>query len=216
MPSGFVQDLNQLSPSLYRVVITMTGYPVDTDNTGGAVTPVSSDNVGTGVNQITTKPTTLALGLDRARGNMRFRNIINRLTGLADCQILDIEVGAAATTGDSQATTVAFTVKYERPQGLLAAVRAAVFQETGAYVQAGTVGTDISTVLLGLEDQVVRGVRDTTTANARVYNGTTGTDNTLSVTVDAPDTAANVLADVTVAAIDGTELITADEAGAAE
>ena len=215
MPSGFVQDSNQLSPSFYRVVIDMSGYPTADGNTNGAVTPTSSDNVGTGVNQISAKPTTLALGQARARGNMRFRNLVNRLSGLQDCQILDVEVGGQ-TTGDTQATSLAFTVKYERPQDLLNTIRASVFKETGAYLQAGTADVDISTVELGVEDQVVRGVCDATTANVRVYNGTLGTDNQLSVTVAAPDTLANVLADVTVTLIDGTGLITTDEAGAAE
>jgi len=62
MPSGFVQDTNQLSPGFYRVVIDMSGYPTETGNTGGAVTPTSSDNAGNGVNQISAKPTTLSLG----------------------------------------------------------------------------------------------------------------------------------------------------------
>jgi len=213
MPSGFVQDTNQLSPSLYRIVIDMTGYPTTDGNTNGAVSPTSSDNVGSGVNQVTAKPTTLAAGKQRARGNMRFRNVINRLSGISDCQVLDIEVGGQ-TDGDSQATSLAFTVKYERPQDLLNAIRAAVYAESGSYNNAGAV--EITTILLGLEELVVRGVRDATTANARVYNGTTGTDSQLSITVAAPDTASNVLTDVTVAQIDGTELTTADEAGTAE
>ena len=213
MPSGFVQDSNQLSPAFYRVVIDMTGYPTADGNTNGAVTPTSSDNVGSGVNQITAKPTTLALGQARARGNMRFRNLVNRLTGLQDCQILDVEVGGQ-TDGDSQATSLAFTVKYERPQDLLNTIRTAIYSESGSYNNAGSV--EITTVALGIEEIVVRGVRDATTANARVYNGTLGTDNQLSITVASPDTARNVLADVTVALIDGTELTTADEAGAAE
>lgn len=213
MPSGFVQDTNQLSPNLYRVVIDLSGYPTTDGNTNGAVSPTSSDNVGAGVNQISAKPTSLAAGKQRARGNMRFRNIINRLSGIGDCQILDVEVGGQ-TDGDSQATSLAFTVKYERPQDLLNAIRTAVFAESGSYNNAGSVA--ITTVLLGLEELVVRGVRDATTANARVYNGTAGTDNQLSITVEAPDTASNVLTDVTVALIDGTELTTADEAGSAE
>ena len=213
MPSGFVQDTNQLSPGFYRVVIDMSGYPTETGNTGCAVTPTSSDNVGNGVNQISAKPTTLSLGQDRARGNMRFRNIVNRLSGVGDCQILDIEVGGQ-TTGDSQATSLAFTVKYERPQDLTNSIRAAVYAESGSYNNAGSVA--ITTTLLGLEELVVRGVRDATTANVRVYNGTAGTDNMLSITVAAPDTASNVLADVTVALIDGTELVTTDESGTAE
>jgi len=213
MPSGFVQDSNQLSPSFYRVVIDMSGYPTANGNTNGAVTPTSSDNVGTGVNQITAKPTTLALGQARARGNMRFRNIVNRLTGLQDCQILDLEVGGQ-TTGDSQATSLAFTVKYERPQDLLNTIRTAVYAESSSYNNAGSVA--ITTILLGLEELVVRGIRDTTTANVRVYNGSNNEDTQAAITVAAPDTATNVLTDVTVALIDGTDLITTDEADAAE
>ena len=213
MPSGFVQDSNQLSPAFYRVVIDLTGYPTTDGNTNGAVSPTSSDNVGTGVNQITAKPTTLAKGKARARGNMRFRNIVNRLSGIGDCQIMDIEVGGQ-TDGDSQATSLAFTVKYERPQDLTNACRNAVYAESASYNNAGSVA--ITTELLGIEELVVRGVRDATTANVRVLDGTAGTDNMLSITVAAPDTAANVLTDVTVALIDGTELVTADESGTAE
>lgn len=213
MPSGFVQDNNQLSPSFYRVVIDLSGYPTADGNTNGAVSPTSSDNVGAGANQISAKPTTLAKGKARARGNMRFRNIVNRLSGVSDCQILDIEVGGQ-TDGDSQATSLAFTVRYERPQDLLNTIRSVVYAESSSYNNAGAV--EITTVVLGIEELVVRGVRDSTTAMARVYDGTAGTDNMLSITVTAPDTASNVLADVTVAAIDGTELVTADESGSAE
>ena len=213
MPSGFVQDSNQISPAFYRVVIDMSGYPTADVNTNGAVTPTSSDNVGTGVNQITALPTTFALGKARARGNMRFRNIVNRLSGIQDCQILDIEVGGQ-TTGDSQATSLAFTVKYDRPQDLLNTIRTTIYGESGSYNNAGSV--EITTVLLGLEELVVRGTRDATTANVRVYNGSNNEDTQSAITVAAPDTAANVLADVTVALIDGTSLITTDEADAAE
>jgi hypothetical protein len=213
MPSGFVQDSNQLAPAFYRVVIDLSGYPTTDGNTNGAVTPTASDNVGAGVNQITALPTTLVLGKARARGNMRFRNIVNRLSGVGDCQILDIEVGGQ-TDGDSQATSLAFTVKYERPQDLTNAIRAAVYAESGSYNNAGSVA--ITTVALGIEELVVRGVRDATTATARVYDGDVGRDSQISLTVAAPDTATNVLADVTVALIDGTELVTADESGTAE
>jgi hypothetical protein len=213
MPSGFVQDTNQLAPALYRVVIDMSGYPTTDGNTNGAVSPTASDNVGSGVNQISALPTTLAKGKARSRGNMRFRNIVNRLSGVGDCQILDIEVGGQ-TDGDSQATSLAFTVRYERPQDLTNAIRAAVYAESGSYNNAGSVA--ITTTVLGIEELVVRGVRDATTASARVYDGDAARDSQISLTVAAPDTASNVLADVTVALIDGTELITSDEADTAE
>lgn len=210
MPSGFQQDSNQLSPAFYRIVwAASTGtYPTADGNDNGAITPNTSDSFSTA-----NLPTTLAKGQARARGNMRFRNVINRLSGIADCQILDVEVGGE-TNGDSQATSLAFTVKYERPQDLLNAIRKAIYAESASYNNAASV--EITTIALGLEELVVRGFRDATTATVRVYNGTAGTDNQLSITVAAPDSAADILADVTVAAIDGTELITSDNAGAAE
>jgi hypothetical protein len=210
MPSGFQQDSNQLSPGLYRVVwVASTGtYPTADGNTNGAITPNSADS-------FTTLPTTLAKGQARARGNMRFRNVINRLTGLADCQILDIETGIAGggpeTAGDNQVTSLAFTVRYDRDEGVVAAC-------TGLNDSATAVdgSTAVTTVALAIKDQFVRGFRDATTANARVYNGTIGTDNMLSITVAAPDTAADIWADTTVTLIDGTELVTTDSASAAE
>ena len=210
MPSGFQQDSNQLSPDLYRIVwVASTGtYATADGNDNGAITPNSADS-------FTTLPTTLVKGKARARGNMRFRNVINRLTGLADCQILDIETGISGggpeVAGDNQVTSLAFTVRYERDAGIVAATTA-----LNGSTTAVDGSTTITTVALAVKDQFVRGFRDATTANARVYNGTTGTDNTLSITVAAPDTAADIWADTTVTLIDGTELISADSAGAAE
>lgn len=210
MPSGFQQDSNQLSPGLYRVVwVASTGtYPTADGNDNGAVTPNSSDS-------FTTLPTTLVKGKARARGNMRFRNIINRLTGLADCQILDIETGISGggpeTVGDSVITSLAFTVKYDRDEGVVAAC-------TGVNGSTTAVdgSTEVTTVALAVKDQVVRGFRDATTATVRVYNGSSGTDSQLSITVAAPDSAADIWADTTVTLIDGTELATTDSASAAE
>lgn len=210
MPSGFVQDTNQLSPNFYRVVwVANTGtYPTADGNDNGAITPTASDNVGTGANQITALPSTLAKGKARARGVMRFRNVVNRISGLADCQILDIEVGGQ-TNGDSQATSLAFTVRFDRDAGVVAAV-------TGANNSTTAVDglTTVNTVALALKDQFVRGFRDATTASTRVTDGTN--EYQLSITVAPPDSAADIWADTTVTRIDGTEVVTTDEAGAAE
>lgn len=210
MPSGFQQDSNQLAPSLYRVVwvdgVGGATYPTAAGDDNGAISPNSSDSFAS-VNL----PTTLAKGQARARGNMRWRNIINRLSGLADCQILDVEVGGE-TNGDAQATSVAFTVKYDRDAGVLNAVK----NQIGSPYTAVDGSTTVTTTVLAIKDQVVRGFTDGTTASMRVYNGTNGTDNQLSITVSTPDTSSDIWADVTVTLIDGTELITTDNSGAAE
>ena len=207
MPSGFQQDSNQLAPGFYRVVwVANTGtYPTADGNDNGAVTPNSGDSFAT-------LPATLALAKARARGNMRFRNIINRLTGLADCQIIDVEVGAD-TTADSQATSLAFTARFERQDGIIEAQKARNVADTG--VATNVAGASITTVALAVEDAVVRGFRDATTASCRTDNLVSGASQTF-VTVAAPDTAADILADITVVLIDGAELITSDNAGAAE
>lgn len=210
MPSGFQQDSNQLSPDFYRVVVDMTNatyYPTADANTNGAVTPTSADSFA-----LANLPTTLAKGQARARGNMRFRNVVNRLTGLADCQIIDIEIGAE-TNGDAQATSLAFTARFDRDNGI---------PLTGAYQGTTVVGNDIAgnamdTVAKAIKDAVTRGIMDATTASARVYDATVGADTQASITVASPNaTIANIYGTVTVTLIDGTELITADNAGTAE
>ena len=212
MPSGFQQDSNQLSPGLFRVVwIASTGtYPTADGNDNGGITPNSADSFAT-------LPTTLVKAKARARGNLRFRNVVNRLSGLGDCQILDIETGIAGggpeLVGDDVATSLAFTVKYDRTAGIIDAQKALNVQETGVATNVATVA--ITTLALAIEDAVVRGFRDATTSTTRVVSSVP--DNSqLSITVAAPDTAADILADITVAQIDGTELVTSDAAGASE
>lgn len=215
MPSGFQQDSNQLSPAFYRVVwVASTGtYATADGNDNGAITPNSSDSFATA-----DLPTTLAKGKARARGNMRFRNVINRLSGLADCQIVDIEVGGE-TNGDAQATSLAFTVRFDRDAGIVDAV----LGQIGTASNNGADGAaDITSAFTtqnrqwAVKDQFVRGFRDASTALARVYDGATVEDRQLSITVAAPDSAADIWADTTVTLIDGTELVTLDNSGAAE
>lgn len=202
MPSGFQQDANQLAPGFYRVVLTMTNttyYPTADTNDNGGVTPNSSDSFSTA-----NLPTTLAKGQARARGNMRFRNIVNALTGLADCQIIDVEVDSDETNGDAQATTLAFTAKYDRD---------AFIPATGTDIAGGS----ITTKALYLKNEVAKAIRLSTTANARVYDGALGTDMQLPITVTHTGaTASQTFGTVAVALIDGTELVTADSSGDAE
>lgn len=204
MPSGFQQDSNQLSPGLYRAVITMTSttyYPTTggAENDRGGITPNSADSFATA-----DLPSTLAYGQNRARGNMRFRNIVNQLSGLADCQILDIELDSDESDGDSQATTLAFTVKFERDSFI---------PTTGTDIASGS----ITSKALYIKNEIAKAIRLTTSANVRVYNGTTGTDSQLLITVTHTGaTASQTLGTVAVNLIDGTELTTADSSGDAE
>jgi len=192
MPSGFQNDSNQLQSEMYRVVVTMsntTYYPTaDTDNNGG-VTPTSSDSFSTA-----NAPTTLAKGKARARGNMRFRNVVNRLTGLTDCQVRDITTTEA--NADAQATSLAFTVAYERP---------GFIPVTGTAIDGSTA---ITTTAIAIQNAVAQGIRDATTAAVRVFDPTVGSgDSQLSISVTASGaTAAETFGTVGVTLIDESTL----------
>lgn len=198
MPSGFQQDSNQLQLEMYKVIIDMsntTYYPTADGNDNGGVTPNSSDS-------FTVLPTSLVLGKARARGNMRFRNVVNRLTGLGDCQIRDITI--TETNGSAQATNLQFTVAYERPGAI---------PLTGAAIGSSTVGQNLNsanmtTTALRIQDEVARGIRDTTNAIVRVYDPTVGvgdTQQSIAVTTTGM-TAAQTLGTVTVTLIDESTL----------
>jgi len=167
MPSGFQNDANQLQAEMYKVIVTMsnpTYYPTADGNDNGGVTPTSSDSFAI-------LPTSLVLGKARARGNMRFRNVVNRLAGLADCQVRDVTITEA--NGSAQATSLQFTVNYERP---------AFIPVTGTAIDGSTA---ITTTAIAIQNAVAQGIRDTTTGQMRVYDPTVGsgdTQQTISVT----------------------------------
>jgi hypothetical protein len=124
---------------------------------------------------------------------MRFRNVVNRLTGLGDCQIRDITITEA--NGDAQATSLAFTVAYDRPS---------LITVSGTSVD-GT--TAITTTALAVKDAVARGVRDVTVANTRVYDGTNAQDTQMTLTVTTTGaTATQTYGTVAVTLIDETTL----------
>ena len=123
MPSGFQQDQNQLTPSYYRVVITMQGgtedwYSLDSndgDNTNGRISSYAWDNF-----EGDNRPNTLAKARALARGNLRFQAIVEALSNLADCQILDVENNNGASDMYDNYNIV-FTVKFDRDEGVLPA-----------------------------------------------------------------------------------------------
>jgi hypothetical protein len=201
MPSGFQQDTNQLSPNFYRVAIdTSSGtyFPTADGNTNGSITP-------NGWDALATAPTTLVKSKARSRGVMRFRNIVNALTGLGDCQILDITM-TGETDGDSQPTACTFTVKFERDSFI---------PLTGAYQGSTVVGNDINnsamdTIAKVIKNEIAKAIRLTTTASSRVYDPTVAEGTQLSLTA-APGTmtAAQTLGLITVSLIDTVTLVTA-------
>lgn len=186
MPSGFQQDTNQLQPNFYRVAIDMsnaTYFPLSDGDNNGSCTPLSWDAFTSDK-----LPTTAIKARARARGNLRFRNLVNRLTGLADCQILDVTT--IESNGDSQPTALSFTVKYERD---------AFIPVTGTAVDGSTA---ITTTALAIANEITKGLYYGSTASMRVYDPVATAGAQQSITANAATTLANLFTTVTVSLID--------------
>jgi hypothetical protein len=203
MSSGFQQDTNQLQPNFYRVAIDMsntTAFPVTDLGThqDGGCTPNAWDFFPAG-----SLPSTAAHAVSRARGNLRFKQVINQLSGLADCQILDVTITEA--DADAQATSLTFTVKYDRDSFI---------PLTGTKQGVNIVGNDVNsgamdTTAKAIRNAVAVGLYNGTTEMGRVYNPATGEGTDQAVTANANVTAATLLGKVTVTLIDTTTVINA-------
>ena len=110
MASGFQNNQDQLTPNYYRVQIDLSsGYSsTATDNDSGGVEAWDFTNFAT-------MNTTADNSRRRARGNVRFNNILNQLQLFANVQILDMTVltgGNPQEVADDVAASVSFTVGY--------------------------------------------------------------------------------------------------------
>jgi hypothetical protein len=127
MPSGFQQDQNQLTPSYYRVNIqcgdnNAEWYAVGDGNENGTnegrISALTWDNF-----EGDSRPATQAEANALARGNLRFQYIVEALSNLADCQILDIEHSASGGNMHNN-IWINFTIKFDRDEGFLPALMA--------------------------------------------------------------------------------------------
>lgn len=200
MASGFQQDTNQLSPNFYRVTIDMlstTYFPItNTLNTSGGIEPYDA-------NGFATLPTSNNNSIRRARGNIRWNNIIAALSNEADCQILDVTAsngGSAYTDANTVSDALAFTVKFERDDFLL--------QRYNGTTDAGS--ATITTVAGAVKEIIARAIAIAMTRSYRTASTTQG-EMQQPVTVAAPyATAANAYAKISVSKIDTTTLVTTD------
>ena len=205
MASGFQQDLDQLQPGFYRVVITMT----DNGNSGAFPTTDQGNHQDGGCTPNTwdyftgsALPSTAALALSRARGNLRFKQVVNQLTGLGDCQIMDI-VMTGETDGSTQATYCNFTVKYDRDSFI---------PLTGAKIGTATVGNDaagnpMDTTAKVIRNAVAAGLYNGTTESMRVYDPVNAQGIQQYVTANAGTSNSALVGVVAVTQITGTTLV---------
>ena len=199
MASGFQQSINQLNPNFYRVSIDMQDvsyFPVTaTLNTSGGVEPFD-------YNYYATAPTSRNNARRRARGNIRWNNIVTALSGAADCQILDVTPTNSAT-GYTNANFVSdalvFTVKFERDDFLL--------QAYNGKTDAGS--STITTVEGAIKEIISQAIAATMTRSYRVKDPAEGEFQDV-LTVTAPkDTAADAYEKVSVSLLNTVTLINA-------
>jgi hypothetical protein len=213
MPSGFQQDSNQLSPSFYRVVLTLGGnsgtgggtYPTTDGTDNGAVNPYNWDTYSI-------LPLTNATAYQLARGNMRWQAIMEEVSLHADCQVIDVEVSSSdVTDANSQPTDIAFTVRYDRDSFILDSYKKVMLFEAPSNTSfSGYGSTPVASTVDAIRELVTRGIirgaASGYTRSYRVYVPDTAEGKQDSVTVVQPDTADLIWFDVAVNRIDGTEL----------
>lgn len=237
MPSGFQQDQNQLTPSYYRVVISCgdnsaywygVGDEADAENIG-RISPYSWDNFSG-----SSLPSTQAYADALARGNLRFQSIIEAVENLADCQILDVEAYNEFTADDqANNTQIAFTIKYDRDEGVFPAY-CAIRKYEGANSSGTTTYNDveypaywtytgdeytIQDTSNALRDVIWKTLADGRTRSVRVFQPVEGSDPLVGegiqevITVSKPfNNDYNAFNDITVQEIDGTTTnLTADQ-----
>ena len=197
MPSGFQQDTNQLAPNFYRVSIDMSEYyklTTDTSTAGGRIEPYDAS-------AFDTLPSSDNNSLRRARGNIRWNNIIMALSGYADCQILDVTPTTEdATDANVYSSAVAFAVKFERDAFVLQKLSGTTFSPT----TGGTVTID--SVAKAVRYIISQSILSAMTRSYRTTSQTQG-DMQQSVTIAAPDTIANIYDSVSVSLIDTVTVI---------
>ena len=240
MPSGFQQDPNQLSPSYYRVIITMydgsTYWPAYNDDAGysaGRVNPFNWDAY-IDIDGNPVPPSSDANGIALAQGNLRWQSILDELGRFADFQILDLEVQYDDPPEDanSNPTTLAFTVKYDRDEFVFPAYSKFMDAEglTSSYTTTTIEGStynmywscsgalyQIQTTADVIRELVFRGINrgyDSVYSKSwRVWNDTKLEGLQDIIRIEQPyDTndynRSDLFSDIAVQEIDGTELIT--------
>jgi hypothetical protein len=220
MASGFQNNQDQLTPNYYRVQIDLTGYnSTATDNASGGVEAWDFTN-------FTTMNTTADNSRRRARGNVRFNNILNQLQLFANVQILDMTVltgGNPQEEADDVATSVSFTVGYVQEAyvygGWQNTLGSGTFSDGSTYFppvgydQLSEV-TDLEVIEFCVKEAIVRGITtggsDGYTRRYKTYNPADNNHREEQITVTQPKNPSDVWNDVTVSAIQTMTQITTD------
>jgi len=211
MASGYQQNINQLDPTYYRVVITQSGGTATWNTAGQTAGGVNPYDWG----GYTTLPSSATNALNLAQGNVRWQSVVEQLSLLADCRIFDMTItfsGGSASNGlpnnanaNTAVTSLAFDVAYDRDAGILPGyqnILLAANSSNTSFVGYGGGSNYVTTTAQAIRELVtaaiIRGGSSGWYKNYRVYNPTTSEDTEQKVYVKQPDTPANIWADIAV------------------
>ena len=180
---------DQPQGAYYTVDIAQSGLLSSTgDNFGGGVNPKTT---GESING--TKPTTLVLNQRLARGNLRYKKMLELLQTRTNVKVINL-VTTGDSTGDTQITDLNFGLVFENDD----------------YIPAS--GTDIAassyaTKVLWIKDKIGEAMNGTFTENMQVYDPTGTPDagiRTQSITAEkCHGTPGNIVSAITVAEVAG-------------
>ena len=224
--SGFQLDSNQLTPGVYRVVINTNTNFATSGTAGGGINPFDWDSS----NYTNASAMSSAQALLLAQGNIRWANIVQQLTSIADCRILDVVITGATngTDATSQNTQIAFTVAFDRDAFILGEWNKWLSSQggtaNGTYTNAdGSTGiaynsitaggtTAINSTALAIQDVIATAIVTGGSSagysrSYRVYSPTLAGDSQIKVTILQPCTPAQAFTAITLPVqISGTTL----------
>ena len=218
--SGFQLDSNQLTPTAYRISINTNTNFASSGTAGGGVNPYDWDSS----NYTNASSMSAAQALLLAQGNVRWNLIVQQLSTVSDCRILDVVITGGGSPAGTDATTantaVAFTVAFDRASVVLgnwnAWLKSQGATANGTFTNAdgstgtaynGVGGSAVSTTATAIQDIITNAINQTASRSYRVYSPAAAGDTQSKVTVTGTGaTAANIFSTIAVTQVSGTTL----------
>jgi len=168
---------------LYSISITQSGFNSTAGNTGsGGVTPATYNDFGT-------KPSSTNNSLRMARGNIRFRRMLEQLSTYTNFKIMKLQ-GDSSEDQNTQIASLSFNIAFENDS----------FIPSSATPIDGS--TAVSTREDVIRDLIARALLSTFTEKALVYNNTNTHQEIKDVTCTAVNNDGDTISAITVARVD--------------
>ena len=168
---------------LYSISITQSGFNSTAGNTGsGGVTPATYNDFGT-------KPSSTNNSLRMARGNIRFRRMLEQLSTYTNFKIMKLQ-GDSSEDQNTQIASLSFNIAFEND----------------SFIPSSATSIDGSTAVATREhvirDLIARALLSTFTEKALVYNNTNTHQEINDVTCTAVNNDGDTISAITVARVD--------------